>query len=377
MSYCIGLHVLILVIYMGFVIMNWLSFLQYNKYYMKIIKYNLSEIKLDSTHRKSARDANGSLPPQTQTYNTSITCSIRQPQHNRVHEIEYRGRMANNMIQYLFARIIANRYDSLPVYSGPPLYWDIKAFPNMKYNNKTICSRLNCFCGSTDTCSRMTHKDKYKQNYLFYDLHRDTALHIFQPSQEIIHSIPHLGKHDIVIHLRGHDHHPRSDISIPHTKYFTTIIDSNLDETSDANIYLATEPFYRQNHHIIDNLRKKYGKRVIVSRGSPAQDMVLGMRASIMIGTFGTFSWMMAYLSKASRIYLVYNSARPRGSYTCPFHRLFIHNDPRIRYYDTERGANVHLETSNDILSRRGSTFFDNIRNRTNECNPKINNFTG
>ncbi len=79
------------------------------------------------------------------------------------------------------------------------------------------------------------------------------------------------------------------------------------------------------------------------SRTCP-QDHFLGRVAPTFIGSFGTYSWTIAYLSEGSRIHLPYYSSEAHGTDWLPWHALFIHDDERIMYSDCggDGGEPVH-----------------------------------
>jgi len=73
-----------------------------------------------------------------------------------------------------------------------------------------------------------------------------------------------------------------------------------------------------------------------VHGGTPAEDMALAYRAPHFIGSQGTFSWMVAYLSQGTSVHLPFLSSTCDGAVWLPWSKLFIHDDPRIRYYALE-----------------------------------------
>ena len=143
-----------------------------------------------------------------------------------------------------------------------------------------------------------------------------------------------------------------------------------------STIHFLSDPRFRKNHHVVDGLRAKFRNRLLVSEGNPEIDMLIGVRAPILIASTETFSWIMAYATTARRIYLVYESKLSRGSMYCPLHTLFIDDDPRILYHDvrdTTMLENLHkehaiqLETAQEVLDRN-TTFSFSVRRRKNEC---------
>ena len=96
------------------------------------------------------------------------------------------------------------------------------------------------------------------------------------------------------------------------------------------------------------------------------------MHAPILIICTETFGWLMAYLTTARRIYMVYESRLERGAKHCPLVNLFIHDDPRVRYYDVvNNGKKVVLETAEEVM-RKETKFSANLRRRRNPCAPML-----
>ena len=69
-------------------------------------------------------------------------------------------------------------------------------------------------------------------------------------------------------------------------------------------------------------------------KGHYTDDHYLARQAPIFIGSFGTFSWTVAYLSVARQIHLPYDPTEKAGSSWNRWNTLFIDDDDRIRYHD-------------------------------------------
>jgi len=182
-----------------------------------------------------------------------------------------------------------------------------------------------------------------------------------------------MGPNDIVIHYRnGTGESPSHvaakfwDTTVPGLAYFTHIIDLHFKETGPSTIYFVTDPRFRQNHHVVDGLKAKYPQRLLISRGNPEEDLLLGHHAPILIACTETFSWMMAYITSARKIYLVYESGLARGARGMPLHNMFIHDDPRVLYYDV-LNTEIILQTADQVLDGN-TTFAKSLQRRVNPC---------
>ena len=89
--------------------------------------------------------------------------------------------------------------------------------------------------------------------------------------------------------------------------------------------------------------------------------------APVFIGSFGTFTWMAAFLSEARSIHLPYVSDLEWGASWLPWHDLFIHDDPRIVYHDIVN-PKTHTHESATAVMSRNTTFAQAVRDRKNPC---------
>lgn len=100
----------------------------------------------------------------------------------------------------------------------------------------------------------------------------------------------------------------------------------------------------------------EFGARVFESDKVSAH--AFGRVADTFIGSFGTFSWLIAYLTCATRIVLPYFSDLPSGSTWVPWESLFIDDDDRVRYIDCVNATGrVHWQTAREVIGAANSTF--------------------
>ena len=71
-----------------------------------------------------------------------------------------------------------------------------------------------------------------------------------------------------------------------------------------------------------------------------ATDLWIGMNVpGALIGSYGTYSWVMAYAGKAKYVYLPFDRLEP--SPWNPGCDLFIHDDPRVYYGELKNTSNI------------------------------------
>jgi hypothetical protein len=305
------------------------------------------------------------------------SCNRWKGGHGKTIWIDFTGRMGNNLIQYFHSRLLADKMGMGLAYNrAASLNWQLGSFPNIQFSPAAGGS----FVKLQDTCGDSEHsKGIYKQNYLFYRHSRQTFRCLLQPSEFLKAKLPVIGSRDVVIHYRNGTGETRNhpwDTTVPTLHYLIYLLEILEHETGMSTIHFLSDPRFRKDHHVVDGLRAKFRNRLLVSQGSPEVDMLIGLRAPILIASTETFSWIMAYATTARRIYLVYESKLPRGAKHCPLHTLFIHDDPRIMYFDVGnttmpqnvgRKHAVHLETAQEVLNRN-TTFSHSVLQRKNSC---------
>lgn len=180
-----------------------------------------------------------------------------------------------------------------------------------------------------------------------------------QPEPEII-----FGPNDIVISFRtprregGFD--KKYDIYEPTSAYFEACIDHAVKKMGGrGKIYLMTTcgpSLCNETANLINNFgaiwnpsfpadSKYYNAAKIYNQYQGtviniATDIWLGMTVpGAFIGSYGTFSWIMAYAGLASNIYLPFDRKNP--SPWMPGCELFIHDDPRVWYGEILNPSNI------------------------------------
>jgi len=225
----------------------------------------------------------------------------------------------------------------------------------------------------------------YFQNYPALRYMRDRARYVFHPSDKVLKeaALINLQPNDIVIHFR---------FPVEETKekthalfeYFETILDRERDklkmegaggnETSststNARVFVLCERS-AETHLTVSFLKKYY--RAIILRGSLALHFYVATIAKTFIGSFGTLSWGMAFLSVGTQIHLPYYSDHPEGCSWTPQQALFIDDDARVYYHDMVDAKNkARVYQSAQQVMSADSLFSQGIKNRSTNCGDVI-----
>lgn len=131
-----------------------------------------------------------------------------------------------------------------------------------------------------------------------------------------------------------------------------------------SQVFIITVP-QLYSSHVVKSLIRRFSARIYA--GTPSDDWSLAVNARTFIGSFGTFSWMVAFLSEGDTIHLPYISELQYGAWWVPWHDLFIHDDPRIIYHDVSNLHKPTHEMSSSVI-RKNSTFAKSLKSRKNPC---------
>lgn len=274
--------------------------------------------------------------------------------------IEYVGRMANNMIQYLHARLHATKKGTGLVLASSTkdqiaAAETLRPFHQVTFG-KSSYPNVNAkfLCGG-----------KYAQQYMYLLRHRVLAKCLFSPmysNWKPKHNIV-LTSWDVVIHLRD----PMADMNKKSKKGYSLDTDyfvALLSKIKYSRVFIVAQSNL-YTHQTLLRLKSIYD--AVIYQDDPVGDWSLMVMAPTLIGSFGTFTWMAAYLSEGHFIHLPYLSNHERGSLWHPGHSLFIHDDPRIVYHDVLVPHQPTFETASQVLARN-TTFAKSVRARPNTC---------
>jgi len=272
--------------------------------------------------------------------------------------IEFSGRMGNNMIQYLFARAeaVRRRHGIVKI----PYANDIKFGRNLN-----VFSRVTWHTAHGHTVKlRSLCGGEFAQYYLVLKRHRALAKCLFSP--RFLDWRPKYGlvlnPTDVVIHFRdpsADGEHPGKISPLP-ADYFAAV----LLKIKFNKVFIITVPKLR-SHPVVKSLIHRFSAEIYSD--SPAGDWSLAVMAPIFIGSFGTFSWMAAFLSEGQSIHLPYVSGLKSGASWVPWSDLFIDDDARIVYHDLVNPNVPTHETASSVISRN-TVFARSLRERRDPC---------
>lgn len=184
---------------------------------------------------------------------------------------------------------------------------------------------------------------RYGQYYRGLRHGRDFAKWLFQISPDAIQVDTKVSSRDAVVHLRFRDPEARGHLPIinPTFAYYKDALQRAGGRQGFDRIWIACHETM-WNHSIPVKLLQEY-PNARLHGGSPTEDMWLATanKPKAFIGSFGTFSWMMAFLTEAPVIHLPYDKNQPDPGWV-PWCELFIDDDPRITM--TKVGGGGHIQ---------------------------------
>jgi len=274
--------------------------------------------------------------------------------------VEFQGRLCNNMLQYIHAKLNARQ-------QGKGLVKIHNAATDAKYGkNLEVFSRVTWTqaSGSTEKSDTLCGGE-FPQHYLVLMRHRGLAKCLFSPSYLSLR--PKNGlflQHtDLVIHYRNileDGEGVGTAKSFLPIEYYRTL----LSRLKFNKVYIIAKPDLHR-HGTIVALRREFAADMYDD--SPAGDWSFAVMAPTLVASFGSYSWMAAYLSEGHTIHMPYISSLKDGADWFPGHDLFIHDDPRIVYHDVLDPGNPTDETAAAVMSR-DTVFARAIRARRDPC---------
>jgi hypothetical protein len=232
---------------------------------------------------------------------------------NGTHHISFRGRMSNGIIEYFYTRIAADAA-GVGIFSEGQGGEHLKSFyQNIEFEpgGERRVVPANKKCGP------------HFQSYGFFRYERCLAQCVLAPTHMTLSpTIFALQSKDAVIHFRrpffqfkGKSPHGIRRHTAWHTTptfdYFSNILDDLKKRNYLGTVYIVAEPGQREDE-IVQQILEQYSAKWVAEK--PAQDHYLCRVAPTFIGSFGTFSWTIAYLSQAREIHLPIVSNMTFGS---------------------------------------------------------------
>lgn len=231
--------------------------------------------------------------------------------------IQYCGQTCNRLYQYVFARLLAEKWKMrLECEKPDPMF--SKAVPisgNNSSDDWTVCDDQNdedIFEGEP----RALLSYGFHQKFQFYKRNKEQIRPWVAPD------IPPVPHNKVVVHIRRGD-------------YFLHGSVLNLGYYGKALREIGARRVYVVGPHI-DGITREYldGFDPIYSDYGYRYDYGLLLNAEIIVMSNSTFCWWAAWMSNAKRIYYPIPVS---GIFSIPYpgrHRWFVDNEPRYRVID-------------------------------------------
>jgi len=194
--------------------------------------------------------------------------------------------------------------------------------------------------------SKLLDCGPFFQHYsLLKDL-RDDAKFLFTPSNASISEANKytLSQNDVVIHYRHFEGNPDLPYSFVPFGYFDSIL-LHHRKKGPGKIFVACEPHLVNENKIVSDLIKLHNA-TFLNISFHAQ-LLVARSSNTFIGTFGSLSFFLAYLTNASVVHLPFYSNLKGGSSWFSISDMFMYDNHRILYHDL----------SNDFLQNQNYTF--------------------
>lgn len=216
-------------------------------------------------------------------------------------EVNYKGRLGNNMFQYAFGRIIAETYN---------LELDanyLKYFENTKekiYGKNNINNNVQTINGHKNDIENIDSSsfiklDGYFQYYPMYKNYKEKLKKWFYVnSDDYLNFYP--DKNDIIIHIRLRDY-KILNFNLKENFYYD-FINENLNNYN--KFWIITD---EKNNKFINELLN-INKKVNLFNGNEIEDFCFIKESNNILTSQSTFSWWAAFLSNAKKIYIPYNN---------------------------------------------------------------------
>jgi hypothetical protein len=202
--------------------------------------------------------------------------------------IAYRGRLGNNIFQYVLAMILSRKINQR-IFTKPPNF----PFKKEKGTNRTIYKK-NILVDDNNFLDFLELENLQETNFIlngyFHNIslvskYRENILEMFD--------IDYRAEEGIFLHYRLGDF---NKYVIPREEYYTHCLDKIL-KTSNQKIYLSTDS---PNHNRIVNLKKKYPIENV--KTCPTNTIIYGSQFENKILSLGTFSWWIGFLGNQNNI---------------------------------------------------------------------------
>ena len=274
------------------------------------------------------------------------------------------ARLSNIAIIYAHARLVAEQHGwgVAALYGSPsdaPAAVTAGPLPP-GFSQAAYLLPRNAIAHSSDVCI----SSPYKQDYTYFRHSRDAVrciLSVAAPEPPLPTSHQ---QENVLLHFRNVEAEFSNNPRLLHQsyapyEYYAAALRSLPQPVRPRTVWIITEPG-AETAVTVQRIVKEFGAIVFSSDSTRAH--AFGRVADVFIGSFGTFSWLIAYLTCAHRVILPYYSGLAEGTTWLPWDALFIDDDDRLRYFDcSEAGASNAsddrvLETALEVKAKRGGT---------------------
>jgi hypothetical protein len=272
---------------------------------------------------------------------------------------------SNRAILHLHAHLIALKHgwglgpvSRAAHRSGPPATAHDVSLPSHFANAVMLLPRNASRVHGPSELPAACVKEDYKQHYPFYRHSRTPARCILKVrGWELPRGGP--GEEVVVVHFRDGErefagHWAQGRAFAPYRYYASALRSLGPPRANTSrSIWIILEP-ESVNAATPRRLVSEFGAMIDVGDASRAH--AFARTADVFIGSFGSFSWIIAYLTCAPRIVLPYFSDDPGGASWVPWSSLFIDDDERVLYADVSQPQMV-FEAADAVWKNRSTPF--------------------
>jgi hypothetical protein len=234
-------------------------------------------------------------------------------------KVRYSGRTGNNLAQYAYARLLAERTGFAMINSDLP-EWSFIRNTTSPGGKEFICHtndevHLNDICGKTPVYYKLEDGKAYIVEGLYqyaeyFIEHRDHIRKFFGIDYPI-----EINTRDIAIHVRLTDYKTfGKGGSVLHQSYYTDILEK---EKFDRLFIFSDEP---EDHEYFKPFAK--WKPVIVAGTYPYDDFISLMEFDRLIISNSTFAWWAAFLGRPSKVWTPKRWLRNCDNVVCTYYQI-------------------------------------------------------
>jgi len=268
-------------------------------------------------------------------------------------KVDYLSRLGNNLFQYCFGRILAEKYGFL-LEADP-----IKGFENTnekvigKDYSKNGVIEINDWTKNLDKLINNLPKKKivvkgWFQKYKFYKNYKKEVKQWLKIDCK---GLPKVSKNDLVVHIRRGDY---VELGFALSFDFYT---KCLNQTKYHKLYVCTD---EPNDHFIKKFIKENNAELF--HGSVLEDFCFMKKFNKIIMSASTFCWWAAYLSDANEIFF---PVPKKGPWSSEYSAAdLVVNEPRYIYVDSGDMYSKEVFDYPGIIKRRAKVVFNFLKKK-------------